>query len=142
MALLHAAVPILRAAVAEVEVGGVGGGAAKVAGFGSLPAFDAHVRSWVAALPAALEAQLLEQMRTLDAYQLIAELRAYASPSQEVRKVVGGVLALLGRDGEQTVEWDAARQFLKVALFQKEMREMAISRDSEVTLTSHLSPQP
>ena len=61
MALLHAAVPILRAAVAEVEVGGVGGGAAKVAGFSSLPAFDAHVRSWVAALPAALEAQLLEQ---------------------------------------------------------------------------------
>ena len=62
MALLHAAVPILRAAVAEVEVGGVGGGATKVAGFISLPAFDAHVRSWVAALPAALEAQLLEQV--------------------------------------------------------------------------------
>ena len=92
-------------------------------------------------------------MRSLDAYQLIAELRAYANPSAEVRsnpnpgpnpsptptptpnpnpnpspnpnphqvrKVVGGVLALLGRDEEQTVEWDAARQHLKVALFRKE----------------------
>ena len=39
------------------------------------------------ALPAALEAELLEQMRALDAYQLIAELRAYTAPSVEVRKV-------------------------------------------------------
>jgi len=136
MALLHAAVPALRAAVAEVEVGGVGGGAAKLAAFGSLPAFDAHVRSWVAALPSALEAQLLEQMRSLDAYQLIAELRAYANPSAEVRKVVGGVLALLGRHKEQAAEWDAARQHLKVALFQKEMREMPLSREAEIRVAA------
>ena len=40
----------------------------------------------------------------------------HRDPTQ-VRKVVGGVLALLGRDETQTAEWDAARQHLKVALF-------------------------
>lgn len=53
--------PLLQAAVAEVEAGSVGGGAAKVTGFGSMPAFEAHVLAAVAALPAALEAVLLEQ---------------------------------------------------------------------------------
>ena len=47
--------------MAEVEAGSVGGGAAKVTGFGSMPAFEAHVLAAVAALPAALEAVLLEQ---------------------------------------------------------------------------------
>ena len=61
MGLLHAAVPVLLAAVAEVEAGGVGGGAAKVVGFGSFPAFEAHMRAAVGKLPAVLEEELLEQ---------------------------------------------------------------------------------
>ena len=44
------------------------------------------MRASLGALPAALEAELLEQMRALDAYQLIAELRAYTAPSVEVHK--------------------------------------------------------
>ena len=61
MGLLHAAVPMLLAAVAEVEAGGVGGGAAKVVGFDSFPAFEANMRAAVHKLPAVLEAELLEQ---------------------------------------------------------------------------------
>ena len=61
MGLLHAAVPVLLAAVAEVEAGGVGGGAAKVVGFGSFGAFEAHMRAAVGRLPAVLEEELLEQ---------------------------------------------------------------------------------
>ena len=61
MGLLHAAVPVLLAAVAEVEAGGVGGAAAKIVGFGSFPAFEAHMRAAVGKLPAVLEEELLEQ---------------------------------------------------------------------------------
>jgi hypothetical protein len=61
MGLLHAAVPVLLAAVAEVEAGGVGGAAANIVGFGWFPAFEAHMRAAVGKLPAVLEEELLEQ---------------------------------------------------------------------------------
>ena len=96
MGLLHAAVPALLSAVAEVEKGGVGGDTGKVTGFGSFPAFEAHMREAVAKLPAVLEEELRAQMHKLDPHQLVAEIRGYLCPSNELRTLMGGVLALLG----------------------------------------------
>ena len=71
MALLHAAVPVLREMVAEVEAGGVGGGAGRGEGFQSKDAFEAVMRRAVGALPAALEAATI----AVAALKLRAELR-------------------------------------------------------------------
>ena len=54
------------------------------------------MREAVAKLPAVLEEELRAQMHKLDPHQLVAEIRGYLCPSNELRTLMGGVLALLG----------------------------------------------
>ena len=52
---------------------------------------------------------MLEQMQKLDPYQLVAEIRGYLSPSAELRKLMGGVLAVLGHETGWVAEWETAK---------------------------------
>ena len=52
---------------------------------------------------------LLEQMQKLDPNQLVAEIRGYLCPSAELRKLMGGVLALLGHETGWVAEWEMAK---------------------------------
>ena len=48
-------------------------------------------------------------MQKLDPYQLVAEIRGYLSPSAELRKLMGGVLAVLGHETGWVAEWETAK---------------------------------
>ena len=48
-------------------------------------------------------------MQKLDPNQLVAEIRGYLCPSMELRKLMGGVLALLGHETGWVAEWEAAK---------------------------------
>ena len=52
---------------------------------------------------------MLEQMQKLDPNQLVAEMRGYLCPSTELRKLMGGVLALLGHETGWVAEWETAK---------------------------------
>ena len=125
MALLHATAPLLRGAVEAIEQGEVG--AAVPAGFGTAAQFEATLAAARPTLPATLEQQLSAQLRSVDAYQLVAELKAYANPSAEWVQVVAGVLALLGRSPREDrsfKDWEETRRQLTTRLVQNDMRQL------------------
>ena len=72
-------------------------------------------------LPRLLRAQLGAKLTALDLKAALAELRSYREPPDAVRRVVVGVLCLLGRCGRGAI-WMTARQHLRPELLRAMMQ--------------------
>merc|ERR1719408_276121 len=120
MALLHSALPLLREAVVAIEREGVAQSPAPLA---SCEQLEERLKEARRALPALLEDELLSQMKLIEAFQLVAELKSYSNLSDEWVKVVAAVLCMAGgKTRAELKEWEAVRRHLKVSLIHSDLR--------------------
>jgi len=105
---------VIQRAVHEIDGGLVGGTLSMP--LQSQPVFDAACAATASMAPAQLQQRLVERLALVDAYALIAELRAYTNPPRETHRVLRGVLCLLGRRRKALTRWEDLKRELTVGL--------------------------
>jgi hypothetical protein len=92
---LQATSHVIQSAVHEIDGGLVGGTLSMP--LQSQPVFDAACAATASTAPAQLQQRLVERLALVDAYALIAELRAYTNPPREVRAAAQPFTAARGQ---------------------------------------------